>query len=92
MKFEEVTSMGKKAMKPEMVNIAQRIGRRIRLIRIQKGLKQSHVAKLAGIPVSRLSKIETVKVKSIDVPTLFKIARAMDVSCDELCNVPIDQA
>ena len=83
--------MGKKAIRPEMVTIAQRIGFQIREARIGKGLKQKDVAQRARIPASKLSKIENGRNKTIDVSTLFRIARAMDVSCDELCNIPIEE-
>lgn len=56
----------------------------IRKLRKEKGLSQDNLARKAGIPYTTLTKIEANVVKSPSVHNVAKIARALDVSVDQL--------
>lgn len=59
------------------------IGKRIREIRINKGLTQAGLAEISGIEPSNISHIERAATK-LSLPTLVSIANALNVSLDEL--------
>ncbi len=56
----------------ELAEKLELIGKRIRLIRVSKGLRQSEVAKQLGISQAHLSNIEYGR-NSITLDTLFKL-------------------
>jgi transcriptional regulator with XRE-family HTH domain len=59
------------------------LGKNIRSIRLDKGIKQFELAKKAGISISYLCEIENGKsVPSLK--TLLKIAKALKVDCSVL--------
>ncbi len=63
----------------------QTIGRRLRVIRIEKGLSQGDIEKQTGLLRSYLSRVENGHtVPSLD--TLRKIAATLDVSLAELLD------
>jgi transcriptional regulator with XRE-family HTH domain len=63
------------------------IGRRLQLIRIEKGLSQGDIEKRTGLLRSYLSRVENGHtVPSLD--TLGKIAAALEVSLSELLEAP----
>jgi len=59
------------------------IGARIRGFRKARGLTQEKIAEKAGVEPSNLSHIERGATK-VSLPTLLKIANALDVSLDDL--------
>lgn len=59
------------------------IGKRIREIRIQRGMTQSLLAEKSGIEPSNISHIERAATK-VSLPTLISIANALQVTLDEL--------
>lgn len=59
------------------------IGKRIREIRLQKGLTQAALAEKSGIEPSNISHIERAATK-LSLPTLVSISNALEVSLDEL--------
>lgn len=59
------------------------IGSRIREIRVSKKLTQSKLAELSGVEPSNISHIERAATK-LSLPTLIKIANALEVTLDEL--------
>lgn len=59
------------------------IGKRVKAAREKKGLKQNNLAALAEIGATNLSHIER-GVAKVSLPTLLKIANALEVSMDEL--------
>ena len=60
------------------------IGDNIRKLRKKKGLSQDNLARQADIPYTTLTKIESNVVKSPSVQNVAKIAKALDVSVDQL--------
>lgn len=63
----------------------QTICRRIRDVRISKGLTQEYIANTAGVNPSHISNIENGKVK-VSLPTLVKICNAMGVTVDYILS------
>ena len=61
------------------------IGKNIRTIRKEKGLKLIELAKCAEISVSYLSEIEN-NITNPSLKTLKKIAKALKVNCSELLS------
>lgn len=68
---------------PEGILPENRIAERIRKFRTLKGLTQIRLAELSDIPQSGISDIETRRITPT-VPTLSKIARALEVHIREL--------
>jgi transcriptional regulator with XRE-family HTH domain len=60
------------------------IGDNIRKFRKKKGLSQDNLARLANIPYTTLTKIESNVVKQPSVQNVAKIAKALNVTVDEL--------
>jgi len=60
------------------------IGENIRRARHKKKLTQDKLAKLADIPYTSITKIETGVIKKPSVQTVVKIAKALGISMDEL--------
>ena len=59
------------------------IGKRIREARNKTGMQQSELAFRAGLTSSHMSHVETGQTK-VALPTIVRIANALDVSVDEL--------
>jgi transcriptional regulator with XRE-family HTH domain len=60
------------------------IGQNIKKIRQKRRLTQDRLSKIADIPYTSLTKIETGVIKKPSVQTVAKIARALDISLDKL--------
>lgn len=58
-----------------------RIGRKIKEIRLAKGLTQEYVASVADVNTSHISNIENNRVK-ISLPTLVHVCNALDTTID----------
>lgn len=74
------------------------IGKRIRDIRISKGITQEYVASHANVNVSHISNIENNRVK-ISLTTLVNVCNALEVTVDYILNAeyvdasaPLDQS
>lgn len=57
------------------------IGKRLREIRVSKGLTQEYVANCADVNTSHISNIENNRVK-VSLPTLVHMCNALDVTVD----------
>ena len=60
------------------------IGDNVKKFRKKKGLTQDELARKADIPYTTLTKLESNVVKNPSVQTVEKIAKALDVSIEEL--------
>ncbi len=60
------------------------IGDNVQKFRKKKGLTQDGLARKADIPYTTLTKLESNVVKKPSVQTIAKIAKALDVSIEEL--------
>ena len=63
------------------------LGEKIRRVRKQKGLNQSQVAEIAGITQSALASIENNKTNNLFLAVAKGIARALDVSFNDLFEI-----
>lgn len=63
-------------------NLAKNIAR----LRKQKGLSQEKLARLADVANNTIIKMETGENNNPTLETLRKVAKAFDVSVDELIN------
>lgn len=63
-------------------NLAKNIER----LRRQKGLSQERLARLADVANNTIIKMESGENKNPTLETLRKVAKALDVSVDELIN------
>lgn len=62
------------------------IGKRIKLLRLERGLRQGDIEKVAGICRSHISNIESGKIGNPGLYTLEKIAKALKVSISYLLH------
>ncbi|MBM3253433.1 MAG: helix-turn-helix transcriptional regulator [Candidatus Omnitrophica bacterium] len=60
------------------------LGENIKKVRKKRKLTQDKLARLADIPYTTLTKIETGVIKKPSVQAVSKIARALSISIDEL--------
>ena len=60
------------------------IGKNIKKLRKQKGLSQDRLSKLADVSNNTIIKIESGGIQNPTIKTVQKIARALDVSVDNL--------
>lgn len=67
------------------------LARRLKEIRFEKGVSQEELAYRAEITLSQIARIETVKINPT-VSTIFKIARALDVSPSEIFRFELTQS
>lgn len=67
-----------------------RIGRKIKEIRLAKGLTQEYVAAIADVNTSHISNIENNRVK-ISLPTLVHVCNALDTTIDYILADEYDQ-
>jgi transcriptional regulator with XRE-family HTH domain len=62
------------------------LSKNLRKLRKQRGLSQDRLAKLADIANNTIIKIEQRENKNPTLDTLKKIAKALDISVDDLIN------
>jgi len=62
------------------MKITQLIGKRIKILRLERGMTQGDVEEATGISRSHISKIESGKVANPGLDTLEKIAKALKVT------------
>lgn len=62
------------------------LGKNIKKIRQKRKLTQDKLARLADVPYTSLTKIETDVIKRPSVQVVAKIAKALGVSIEELLN------
>ena len=67
-----------------MSNKISTIAKNIRKYRKQKGLSQDKLSRLADISHATMIKIESGGIQSPTIGTVQKIAKALDISLDEL--------
>lgn len=60
------------------------LGENIKKIRQKRKLTQDKLARLADVPYTSLTKIETGVIKRPSVQVVAKIAKALDITVDEL--------
>lgn len=60
------------------------IGDKIKALRMQKGISQDRLSKLADLSLNTLTKIETHKQNNPRLETLRKIAHALGLSLSDL--------
>jgi len=60
------------------------LGENIKKIRKKKNLTQDKLARIADIPYTSITKIETGVIKSPSIQTVAKIAKALGVSIENL--------
>jgi transcriptional regulator with XRE-family HTH domain len=70
----------------EKAEILTSLGKRIKEVRVAKGLSHVQLAIDAGIAVSQVWKIETGKI-NLSVTTLYSLADALGVSVEELITI-----
>ncbi|MGA5703126.1 DUF488 family protein [Peterkaempfera bronchialis] len=63
---------------------AHRLGRRLRALREARGLTRPELASAAGVPLRTLSRLETEGVAQPGLFTIAALARALEVTVDEL--------
>ena len=62
------------------------IGKNIKRLRQEKGISQDKLSKLADISLNTVVKIELEQSPNPTLETIQKLAKALDVSLDELVN------
>lgn len=67
-----------------MSNEISTIAKNIKKIRKKKGISQDKLSKLAEIAYNTIIKIESGAIQNPTIKTVQKIAKALDVSLDEL--------
>ena len=67
-----------------MANEKSTIAKNIKRLRKQRGLSQDKLSKLADISHNTIIKIESGAIQSPTMDTAQKIAKALDVSLDDL--------
>ena len=60
------------------------IGQSVRKLRQKKGFSQERLARLADISLNTLTKIESGFAKKPTIQTVVKLAKALNISLDEL--------
>ena len=76
-------------MAGEDLSVYEKLGERIRGIRVKQGKSQADLANAAHIALPHVSRIERGKVR-MQLDTFIRIAEALEISTDELLrlNVP----
>ncbi len=67
-----------------MSNEISTIAKNIKRIRKKKGISQDKLSKLAEVAYNTIIKIESGAIQNPTIETVQKIAKALDVSLDEL--------
>jgi len=62
------------------------LAKRIRELRIKKGLSQEKLARLADVALNTVVKIEAGESKHPTIQTMAGIAKALDISLDDLAK------
>ena len=70
--------------------MSSKIGEKIRRIRQQKKMSQDRLSKKADLALNTIVKIETGESPNPTVDTLQKIAKALDVSLDQLLKNKVE--
>jgi len=65
-------------------NQGNKLGKRIKALRLKLRLSQDEFARKADIPYTTLTKIETGVIKKPSVFVMAKIAKALNITVDEL--------
>jgi len=65
-------------------NQENKLGKRIKALRLKLQLSQDEFARKADIPYTTLTKIETGVIKKPSVFVMAKIAKALSITVDEL--------
>jgi len=65
-------------------NQENKLGKRIKVLRLKLQLSQDEFARKADIPYTTLTKIETGVIKKPSVFVMAKIAKALNITMDEL--------
>jgi transcriptional regulator with XRE-family HTH domain len=68
------------------------IGQRMRVRRRQLGLSQQELARLLGLPQSKISELECDVRSDMLLSTARRVARALHMSLDELAGEEADDA
>ena len=68
------------------MSTSQNLAKNIERLRKAKGLSQEKLARLADVANNTLIKMESGENKNPTLDTLKKVAKALDVSVDELIN------
>ena len=63
-----------------------KLGKKIQKLRKELGLSQDEFARKADIPYTTLTKIETGVIKKPSVFVVAKVAKALDISVDDLLS------
>lgn len=63
-----------------------KLGKEIQKLRKELGLSQDEFARKADVPYTTLTKVETGVIKKPSVFVVAKIAKALDISVDDLLN------
>ena len=69
----------------------QEIGRNIRRLRLEKGLKQKELAELIQVSDQHISHIENAHTQ-VSLPTLIAIANALQTDCNTLLGATLTEA
>lgn len=64
----------------------EKLAKNVEKLRKQEGLSQERLARLANVANNTIIKIESGENKNPTLETLQKVAKALDVSVDELIN------
>ena len=67
-----------------MSNEISTIAKNIKKIRKKRGISQDKLSKLAEVAYNTIIKIESGAIRSPTIKTVQKIAKALDISLDEL--------
>jgi transcriptional regulator with XRE-family HTH domain len=62
------------------------IGKNLKKLRKQKGLSQDRLSKLADVSYNTVIKLESGGINNPTIETLQKLAKALEVSIDNLIN------
>lgn len=62
-----------------------KIGKKLKEIRLSRGLTQEYIANMADVNTSHISNIENNRVK-VSLPTLVHICNALDVTVDYILS------
>jgi transcriptional regulator with XRE-family HTH domain len=68
-------------------NQENKLGKRIKALRLKLQLSQDEFARKADIPYTTLTKIETGVIKKPSVFVMAKIAKALNITVDELIKI-----
>ena len=65
-------------------NQTNKLGKKIKSLRVKVKLSQDEFARKADVPYTTLTKVETGVIKKPSVFVMAKIAKALNVSLDDL--------